>query len=439
MHVTMLGVAVLAAAAPGEAGLSLHGALVLARDHSQRVAAQEAEVEAAELRVTQSWARLLPRVTLTARYSRVNLVEPPALEVPVRLPNQPAPVIRLGEGYEQVTSLGVLVEQPVFTGGALWAQRQSARAARQAATQALADAEQDLALRTEEAFLRVLRVRALEAVARKSEAVLTEHVTRVERLFQAGSAMAIDLSRARARLAAARVQRLQAQAGTASAELTLASLVGLEPDALGQLDDRPPVRPPLPESPAARPDVQVARALAAVKDAQVAAASAPLLPQVGLRFGANYDNPNQRFFPWRREFNLSWDASVVASWTVLDFGVAWLGREAAQAEARAAKLKADAADEGAQLELAARRLEAGTMVERIAAAEVAAAAAGEALARAQRLCEAGQAPCLGVLDAQAEAARSEAELVGARLDARLADAALYRAAGALFLPHEDSP
>ncbi len=60
-----------------------------------------------------------------------------------------------------------------------------------------------------------------------------------------------------------------------------------------------------------------------------------------------------------------------------------------------------------------------------------------ALSRAQRLCEAGQAACLGVLDAEADLSRQRAELVSARLDAHLAETALRRAAGTLTLPEEE--
>lgn len=434
MSARVMLLVLVAGAAQAAGPLSLSKALGLARDHSNLLAARQEELGAADLRVKQSWARLLPRVSTTARYSRVNLVDPPELVVPVKLPNQPAPTIKLGEGIEEMASFGVLVEQPLFTGGALWAQRRATDAAREAARERVRVEEQELAWRTEELFVGVLRARQLAAVAAKSEGVLAEHLARVERLERAGTATSLELSRAKARLAAAHVQRLQTEAGRAAAELGLATLLGLEPAALGDLEESTPAAEPVPETSAARPDVKAALAGAAVKDAQVLAASAPLLPQVALRFGAQYDNPNQRFFPWRREFNLTWDASIVASWTVWDWGGNWLGREAAAAEARAARLQASALAEAAQLELSRRRLERATSAERIAASEAAVGAATSALGRAQRLCDAGQAACLAVLDAEAEVARLEAELVTARLDARLADAALRRAAGTLSLP-----
>lgn len=425
--------AVLLSGAVARAGepLSLERALSLARAHSPALGARAEEAEAADWRVKQSWARLLPRVSTTARYSRVNLVDPPTLEVPVRLPNQPPPTITLGEGIDEMMGFGVVVEQPLFTGGALWAQRRAADAAARLATERERAEAQDLELRTREAFVGVLRARQLAAVAERSESVLREHQARVERLVSAGAATPLDVSRVRTGVAAARVRRLTAEAGRAGAELALATLLGLEPGDLGALDDGEPASTPEADSVEARPEVRAAKAAVELQQAQATAASAPLYPHLAVRFAAQYDNPSQRYFPWHREFNLTWDASLVATWALWEWGAGWFGRQAALAEARAARRQADAAVEGATLDLARRRLEVSTGPARIAAAEEAVASAEAALSRAQRLCEAGQATCLGVLDAESDWARAQAEVVTARLDHRLAQAALARAAGAL--------
>jgi outer membrane protein TolC len=117
---------VLVAAAPVE--LSLPEAQRLAAARSPALAARRAQQEGAEHRVGASTARLLPKLSLGVRYSRLSYVAPGEITLPFSLPNQPAPEpIRLGDAIENVFASSVVLEQPVFTGLSLLNQREAAQ------------------------------------------------------------------------------------------------------------------------------------------------------------------------------------------------------------------------------------------------------------------------------------------------------------------------
>jgi outer membrane protein TolC len=78
--------------------LDLPRCLEWARAHSHRLRHRDDEVAAAGHRYEQAFARLLPRVGVTTRYSRVSHIDPATLHVSSPVPGLPAPApLQLGE------------------------------------------------------------------------------------------------------------------------------------------------------------------------------------------------------------------------------------------------------------------------------------------------------------------------------------------------------
>lgn len=420
---------VLVAATPVE--LSLPEAQRLAAARSPALAARRAQQEGAEHRVGTSTARLLPKLSLGVRYSRLSYVAPGEITLPFSLPNQPAPEpIRLGDAIENVFASSVVLEQPVFTGLSLLNQREAAQHTNDAASHLVEQDQQDLALRVEESWFGLLRARQLLSVTEQSERVLGAHLARLERLAEAGSTTGLEVTRTRARLASVRVQTLQAKAAEAMAQLSLIITLGLEPDAVLELreplDDAPPA-----DDEQRRPELLAARAQVAAKQAQARAAAGGLWPQIALRASVQLDSPNSRYFPLRNQLNPSWEASAILSWTAWDWGATWHGLRAAQLDAQAAHHGVEQLEDAVRLEVARRRLDVTTAAARTVATREAVDAADQSFQRAQRQCDEGQLACIIALDAEAELSRLRADLVQARIEQRLSAAQLRRALGTL--------
>lgn len=449
--------AVVEGATPGAAPapviqLDLDGALERARRHSRPLMDRRDEVAAAEHRVLAARARMLPQLRLSGRLARVSYVEPAELELPFRLPNQPAPEpLVLGEAIQNQYGLRVSVEQPVFTGFSLLRGVDAARGAEALAPARRALEAADLEVVVEESYLGLWQAEELLQVARDSVRVLESHVTATENLRAQGELTRWEQDRVRARLAGARAQALQAESAVRLARLSLLQLLGLPDDQPIALVDvhtqvggavsssaheasAPPAGEAAPEdlisrALARRPELQVARAQAAVKRAQAGAAYAPLWPQVRIAASYGWERPNPRYFPPEDVTRDSWDAAALLQWTIFDFGASSHAAQALSLEARVAERAVAELEAKIPLDVARRHADTRAVAPRLEAARLAVTAAEAALTRAQTLCAEGQAACTGVLEAELELTRARSDRAQAVAGARLAAVRLKRATG----------
>ena len=183
------------------------------------------------------------------------------------------------------------------------------------------------------------------------------------------------------------------------------------------------------EALASRPEVAIATDGAAVAAARVEVEGSALWPQVSLRFGYNYERPNQRYFPVHDRFDGSWDISAVLSWTAWDWGVTYYGMKAAQAEASAAARNVEETRDAVRLDVERQRQGYTTAAAKITAARQSLSSAERAYDSAKILFDAGRAESLDVLDAATELTRARSDLVQSLADARIAWALVHKAAG----------
>lgn len=418
--------------------LDLATAHARARAHARTLRDRDDELAAAGHRRLEALGRLGPRVTATARYSRLSFVEPAELELPISLPNQPPPEpITLGESIEDQWSLRLQLDQPVFVGFGLVAGLHAAEGLEEAARARRRAAEQELTVQVEESYLTALHARQLREVQVESVRLLERLLADVTRRREAGTAAVAEEARLKARLAGATLVLVQASTAAELAGEALASLLGLEPGtelALAEVPEAPaatvePANDLVSRALRDRPELVAARALAVARRAQAEAAASARWPQLTLRAGASYDRPNARYFPAEDRFDPSWDVSLLGSWALWDWGVARNAARAAELDADVAGRSVEALADAVRLEVARRHGELAVEPTRLAAADAAVLAAELSLERAEQLCQSGASSCAIVLDAEAELTRSRADRLKVRADARLTRALLLRAIG----------
>jgi outer membrane protein TolC len=154
-------------------------------------------------------------------------------------------------------------------------------------------------------------------------------------------------------------------------------------------------------------------------------------PHVSLGGGYDYARPNPRIFPRADRWEDSWDASVNVSWTLWDGGRRAAEQAEAAALARAVAARIDDFDRQAGFEVQARQLE----VESSRAAMDAAQEGIEAAVEARRVLgeryRAGVATSTEVLDAEVAVLQAQLDRTRAVASLRLAEARLARASGSL--------
>ncbi|HXK19643.1 MAG TPA: TolC family protein, partial [Polyangiaceae bacterium] len=167
---------------------------------------------------------------------------------------------------------------------------------------------------------------------------------------------------------------------------------------------------------------------AAIRD-QSALTKAGDYPRLDASAGAQYSNPNPRYFPQEDKFHGTWEAGVTLSWTpTAIFGVQAAGRAL---DAKAAELAAQrqALLDSLQLEVSQALSAERDAQFAVTVTEQALASAEEGYRVRRELFRSGKATLVEVTDSETELTRARLELVNAHVDLRIAQVELAHVLG----------
>jgi outer membrane protein TolC len=158
-------------------------------------------------------------------------------------------------------------------------------------------------------------------------------------------------------------------------------------------------------------------------------ARAARYPRLDLQGNATYANPNPRIFPAEKQFRGTWDASVILSWTPTDILGAHHSERGQKAQAAQVAAQRDQLIDGVRMEVAnawraAREAEVAmnTTLQGLRAAE-------EGYRVRDNLFRNGKATLVELNDSQSDLVRAKLEIVNAHIDARVARVQLNHAIG----------
>lgn len=291
-------------------------------------------------------------------------------------------------------------------------------------------------LQAREAFYEYARARAALEVARAALAQSEAQRRDVEALTTGGTLARVELLRADAQVAAARVAVARTEGGVAVARTVLHSLMHREGASdIGVAEDLLAPLPPIAESEAqllaeamrTRSELRALRDLAKTQDELTSANQGEKLPDLSVEALYDLGNPNARALPSERAWVGSWTLMGVLRWSPNDFVAAGARAGASRAE-RAQTL----ADVGALEDALRREVSRAYEGERASQAALDAAmvgirAAEESYRVRREQFRAGVAVATDIIDAEAELRRARLDLVNAAIDIRIARARLDRA------------
>jgi hydrophobic/amphiphilic exporter-1 (mainly G- bacteria), HAE1 family len=158
-------------------------------------------------------------------------------------------------------------------------------------------------------------------------------------------------------------------------------------------------------------------------------AGAAYYPRLDAQGRVNYSNPNERYLPGDGKFHATWDVSVMLSWSPTDI----FSTDAASAELRS---QAQVLSAQRQELSEALRLEVSTALASVENARFAVGAVQEQLVSSEEgfrtrgeLYRAGRATSVELIDAETELTRTRLELVNAYVDLHIAQTQLDHALG----------
>lgn len=358
------------------AELTLETALRIGRTHQPQLRQASALVAAADARVDQARAALLPQVNLTAGYTRTTANFAPR---PGAFPNQPLPAPTFSSTTYNFFTAGVTASQLLWDFGQAWQRRNAARAA--------ADAEQgterarqlavDLGIRN--AFFNARTARDAVTVAREALANRTRHVEQIRAFTEVGTRPEIDLLQVRTDQANAEVQLIEAENGYATSRALLNQAMGVVAPARYEVSG--PHTSPLAgeegaldalvdEALRARPEIAALDARVRAQDLTTKATKARYLPILGATAGLTTAG--------RELDRLAWNFSggLTLSWPLLEGGLVRATVRENDATGSALRAELDLVRQDVRVDVDSARLS-------IAAAKASLAASGRALTNAR--------------------------------------------------------
>lgn len=425
--------------------------------NSKQVLAKQQSLAAADATLDKAQAGYMPKLTVAARYTRLSPIQMPQLALfgdqALVFSQQPA-----GPGQVQVDDLvaaqipgfsfPVFLNQYALTGTLdiplsdyVLRVSRSVDAAKQN-HQAAALNERALRLSVARdarvVYYEWIRAQGADLVGAQALEQAKGHERDAQNAFNAGIASRADVLRATSQVKAAELfkqrtksavdlgtKRLQIMMGdTAATTLDIGENVLVVPADI-VIDEETAVK----EALSKRLELQALEMSINALGAQRKMAGAANYPRLDAQGRAEYSNPNQRFLPGDGKFHMTWDVSVMLSWTPTDL----LGADAATAElaSQAQVLVAQRQDLSDAL-----RLEVNTALVGVSNARFAVDAVHEQLAASEEgfrtrgeLYRAGKATSVELIDAETELTRTRLELVNAYVDLHIAHTQLEHALG----------
>ncbi len=429
-----------------------------------------AAASAAEAAATRASFAFIPRLELSARYTRLSSIE--ATSLSFSKPITDAQIAMMNGVIASVTdpaarglfqgnfdaqvassrsagfSFPVVLNQYALHAGLtvpvsdmfltiLPAYRASQRFAEAAGAQQ-ESAQQSVALQAREAFYGYARARASLAVAQLAVSQVEAHQRDIEAFVRAGTIAAVEQQRIEAQLAAARVGLARTMGAVAIAAVALRTLThdpSLNAPGIGEdlLADMPPISQ-TPEQLLAsamerRAEMRALRFVITGRENLTTARRMQGMPHLAVAANADYSNPNQRYTLAGDEFNGTWDVSAVVSWSPNDFLNSTQDVSSASSELIQARSDLASLEDGLRIEVQQAYEGYNASREALAAARLGEAASAEAYRIRQERFRAGAAVTTDIIDADAELSRARLDLVNAAIDLRIAHARLGRATG----------
>ncbi|NCD34949.1 MAG: TolC family protein [Spartobacteria bacterium] len=328
------------------------------------------------------------------------------------------------------------VNQPLFTGFQLLTAHQKALLQKEQLQSQLRNAELQLTLAIQEAFLGLLQARESVKSAEDSHARLREHLKVNNAFYAVGLRPKLDVLQAQVDVATAEQNLVSARNAVQTRIAHLNSLLGRNVDAPTVYDGNLEYRPMLLASEdcqhraeSNRPDLILAQQAVQLAEKDVSMAKVPYYPQVAADFNYVREGEDPMVHGGNYHVPSDWNAQVGMKWKFFEWGKTYYEQKQAEKgvsrlEQEYLNLRNQAAFEVKQYYLAIKDAE-----ERISAAKQALTAAKESLRMATARYEAQVGTNSDVLDALAAQTQSEANLTNALADYEVAVARLYVAMG----------
>jgi outer membrane protein TolC len=437
--------------------LTMDEALQIALEQNRTLKIAQARLKASEFGVKDARSAFLPHLAGRATYTRLDqapyidasnfskmfepLMAPFADLVAKGLLNpatlsglQSASIDRIYIGMEDNYDFNLSLEQPLFSGGALWNSYRIAKLNSETELWNYRRDEDRVRYEVTEAFLNLVKARELERVTEESIQRVQAHLNDLENFRARGIGIERDLLKARVRLSNAQLQNVQAKNAVRLANARLCNLLSFDLET-----EVVPAK--IPEScedslkvlsvytdraMEARPEMRAMNAGLLTAQRLIAIRKGEFLPKLLLLGNYDWKRPNREVEP---EFYTTWNIGLALSLDLFHGGSRYYRLEQAKLALNQIEQNAHLLADGISLEVRQAYLAEEEAQKTFAIAEETVLQAQESYRVTQENFKAGIATNTDVLDAQNDLSQAQMQQIAAQMDLLLARARLSRASG----------
>lgn len=330
--------------------LSLQDAMKIGLENSKSLKISELNVLAARAKYRAIDASRWASLGFKGGYTRLSTIPTFDLNIPADLfgpgfPPQPI-AYPITHNYYNYYNLQLQLEQPIFTGFQL---ENSAKAAKETAEATSYDTKadrSDLKVQIATAYWNVYEAMQAEKVMQENLSRTESHYEQAKDLMNQGMLTQSDVLSAKVQVSNSRLSLLDSQNSVKLAVVSLNNVLGVPLDTQYEITSKPQtgdttlpnIRQLLRTAVKDRPELRSLNLKAKAAGAMVSAAWGAYLPQVSVVGDFYYQRPNQRIQPPVDVFNSTWDAGVVISVPIWNWGGTQDKIDEAQAQREQANL-----------------------------------------------------------------------------------------------------
>lgn len=363
---------------PAKFRLTIDEAVKMGLQSSKLLHSSEMKVKAAEAKVGESGAVMLPTLGVTGTYARLSdipsdkqfqfkidassffqgtvdpalLADPGVqksllairqLAAPPAQPAEPAPSASVFPVILDNYQFQANINYPVFTGFRLEAAKASAEYSARAAAEDLTKERLETEFNIRNAYWTLYKTLQLQQLTAETIEQVTARLNDAQNLLKNGLLTINDVLRLQLQLSNAKITKIDADNAVRLSSLALNNVLGLplgtEIELASTIDYKPAAIPEYEEAIRraleGRADIAGTQLRIKAGEEGIRAAKGGYLPTLGISGSALYANPNQRL-SWRgAEWNLTWQLAAQLSWTAWNWNTT--GYQVAQAEAQVAQ------------------------------------------------------------------------------------------------------
>ena len=423
--------------------LTLQQSIRLALQNHPGFQASRHATRAASWRVKQAYFDFLPKLAIDFNYNRLDAETVHRANIfteigralvrqfaPDEDPNEIRPA-----AWRNAYGTSVILQQPIFNGGALKAQLDMALAAEDNARSNFTDKRQQVIYETMEAYLEAVKGEEFLALAQKALQAAANRLQQIQRMFENGLRNRAEVLRWEVEAATAEGDFIEARNQLLLARMRLSQLTGVHIDSTVKLSHEnlptperlQPVEHYLELARQKNPRLRAFQANISIQRAQIHLARSNFFPRINLVYSYQWEANNTIALDSYKTWNLGIGVHVPLFNSFSDYA------RVQEARMRLRELEASRVELEQQLSLQIRQAHAIVQAarKRWQVAQKQLELARRNLESVSNSFQVGMAANMDLLDAQVAATRAEANLIRARFDYLLAYARLRHAAGIL--------